>query len=127
MTANPHRGEVTIKLDADYVLRPDFEAAVAIDEQLGSIIDVARRALGDQSLSYREISVIVTEGMRAHGRATGDEMTANAKLKRVQQLIYDAGIYNVSVIVPVMQFLANAVTGGAQAVGNAAATETAKT
>ena len=125
MSANPHRGEVVVKLDADYVLRPDFEAVAAIDEQLGSIIDVTRRALADNSLSFREMSVIILEGMKAQGRATGDEQLVGAKLKRVQHLVFEAGI--LSVIGPVIQFLTNAVIGGAKPEGNAPAAETAKT
>jgi hypothetical protein len=123
--ANPHRGEVTVKLDADYVLRPDFEAVAAIDEQLGSIIDVTRRALAENSLSFREVSVIILEGMKAHGRAANDPTARAFTLKRVQHLVFEAGI--LSVIGPVIQFLSNALIGGAKPEGNAPAAETAKT
>ncbi len=110
--ANAHRGEIKVRLDADYVLRPDFEAMAAIDDQLGSIIDVTRKALTSQSLSFREISVIVCEGIRAHGRATDSRALQCVNLSRVQQLVYEAGL--LSLIEPVLQFLTAAVTGGAE-------------
>jgi hypothetical protein len=123
MTANAHRGEIKITLEgAAYVLRPDFEAAAAIDTQLGSIIDVTRRALAENSLSFREIAVIVCEGMRAQGRATGDQSLIGAKLPRVQQMVFEAGM--VSLQPAVLEFLANAITGGATPAGNAEATAT---
>ena len=120
MTANPHRGEIAIRLDADYVIRPDFEAAAAIDEQLGSIIDVARRALSEKSISYREASIIICEGMKAQGRATDDKTMQAVNLRRVQQLVYEAGM--LTVLGPCLGFLAAAVTGGADA-GNAPAAD----
>ena len=118
--ANAHRGEITIRLDADYVIRPDFEAAAAIDEQLGSIIDVARRALSEKSLSYREASIIICEGMKAQGRAKDDKTMQAVNLRRVQQLVYEAGM--LTVLGPCLGFLAAAVTGGADA-GNAPAAD----
>lgn len=113
MSANSHRGEVSVKLadGVGYVLRPDMTAVVAIEAQCGSIIDLSRRALSGGSLSFGEVSAVVLEGMRAHGRETKNSDLIGANLKKVQQLVFDAGL--VAVVPAVIAFLSAAVTGGA--------------
>jgi hypothetical protein len=113
MAANPHRGEIAVTLGgAEFVLRPDFEAVAAIDSQLGSVMMLTRRAIAQPaSLSLAEMAVVVTEGIKAHGRATGG-VNAHAGLDTVKRMIFDAGIP--SVMEAVLQFLAAAVTGGAK-------------
>ena len=119
MSANPHRGEIAVTLDGrEFVLRPDFEAAAAIDTALGSVVEVARRGVADPAaLSLQELSVILTEGIKASGRAAKSD-DAHVGVQKVKRLIFEAGVP--SVIGPVMQFLALAITGGAKpdATGN---------
>jgi hypothetical protein len=111
--ANPHRGEIAVTLGGvKFVLRPDFEAVAAIDTQLGSVMLLTRRAIAQPaSLSLAELAVVVTEGIKAHGRATGG-VNAHAGLETVKRMIFDAGIP--TVMEPVCRFLAAAVTGGAK-------------
>jgi hypothetical protein len=127
MSANPHRGEYPITLEGhEYTLRLDYEAAAAIDEQLGSILDVAQRALNLGSISMKEMAVIVCEGIKAHGRATANPMLTGSNPDRVGRMIYETGI--IGCIKPVALFLAGALGGGAEAAGNGpAATEAPKT
>lgn len=111
MAANAHRGEIAIRLDADYVLRPDFEAVAAIDEQLGSVLDAARDAAGGK-ISYRVAAVVICEGLKASGRASGDRALQAVNLRRVQELIFDVGL--LTVLEPVSRFLVAAVMGGVE-------------
>ena len=109
--ANKHRGECVVELEgAEYVLRPDFEAVAAIDDQCGSIIELAKRALSTQALSFREVSIVIAEGIKAQGRKTDNIGLKGTKLDRVQKMVFDAGM--VAVLPAVVSFLAAAVTGG---------------
>ena len=119
--ANPHRGEISVKLDgADYPLRPDFDAILAIDEALGGITGLTRRAMTDlSSLTIKELAVVITEGIKAHGRST-KSANAHAGLDTVKRMIVKAGVP--TVLPAVAAFLAAAVTGGVEA-GNAQSPE----
>lgn len=112
-TPNRHRGEIGLTLSGmKLVMRPDFEAVAAIDEQLGSIVGLTRRAIGQpESLSLHELAVIVTEGVRAHGRANKTS-EAHSKLEKIKRMIFETGIP--VAVAPVCQFLGQAVTGGAE-------------
>jgi hypothetical protein len=119
--ANPHRGEISVKLDgADHVLRPDFDAILAIDEGLGGITALTRRAIADvSSLTLQELAVVITEGIKAHGRSTGSA-SAHSGVDTVKRMIVKNGIP--TVLPAVAAFLAAAVTGGVEA-GNAQSPE----
>ncbi len=122
-TPNRHRGEFPITLSGtDYVLRADYEAVAAIDEQLGSVVDVARRAIQDGSLSLREMAVIVCEGIKAGERKKGNPHADSYTARKVSELIFDTGLTDC--LKPVLQFLVSALGGGVTPSGNgAAATE----
>jgi hypothetical protein len=111
--ANAHRGEIEIDLGAagKFALRPDFEAVAAIDAQLGGIIAVAKRTFETNGvgLTLNEMAVIVAEGMKGQARKEG--RTAAAKVEKVAEMIFTAGITNA--IGPCMVVLSNAVMGGA--------------
>lgn len=114
---NGVRGEFPITLEgAEYVLRPDYEAVAAIDEQLGSIVDVARRLNAEGSISLREISVIICEGLKAHGRKTGYEPAKLYTARRVGEMVYATGVHRT--LAPVAQFVLAALNGGSINVGN---------
>lgn len=119
--ANPHRGEISVKLDSEaYVLRPDFDAILAIDEALGGITALTRRAINDvSSLTITELATVITEGIRAHGRSTGSA-SAHSGVEVVKRMIVKSGIP--TVLPAVASFLAAAVTGGVEA-GNAQSPE----
>jgi len=106
---NPARGEFLVTLEGhDYVLRADYDAIAAIDEQLGSIVDVTRRLSSDGSISLREISVVLCEAMKAQGRKTGYAPARQYTARRVGEMVYNTGLH--SVLMPVAKFLVAAPT-----------------
>jgi len=122
MSANAHRGEFPIRLEeTDYVMRADYEAVAAIDEQLGSILDVAQRALTQGSISLREMAVIVCEGLKAHGRKEGNPLVSAYNPRRVGEMIFETGATNC--LKPICQFLVAALNGGVIAGNGEAAAE----
>ena len=111
MTANGLRGEFPITLEgADYVLRADYEAVAAIDEQLGSIVDVAQRFVTQGSISLREMAVIVCEGLKGHGRKVGYKPAEGYTAQKVGRMIFETGAADC--IRPVGEFLIAALNGG---------------
>jgi hypothetical protein len=123
VSANPHRGEIAIRLDGqDRILRPDFEGVAAIDRECGSIIELGMRAY-ERRLSLPELALVITHGLRGAGRAAGDEVLARITQERVAKAIFDTGV--MTVLPPVLAFLGAALAGGKDAPeGNApAATE----
>lgn len=110
--ANAHRGEIEIDLGAagKFVLRPDFEAVAAIDEQVGGVVALAEKVFRQPaSLTLHEAAVIVAECMKGQQRKAGG--TVGANVEKVKRYIYEAGI--VKVIEPCVALLGHAVTGGA--------------
>jgi hypothetical protein len=105
------RGEVTIQLGgADYILLPSFEAVDKIEQQTGrSIMDLATAG---QSLSQHDLAVIVTEGIRAHGRDQKDPLKSAYNVKSVGELIF-AERDRVRLTRDALLFLLNIVQGGA--------------
>jgi hypothetical protein len=109
--ANPLRGEVSVVLNGQpFVMLPSFEAIVQIEEQLGSAMALARKAARTPDmLTLQELAVIITEGIRAHGRDTGST-NAHVGLQKIKKMIFEAG--QPSVLNAVAIFLVAAVTGG---------------
>lgn len=117
------RGEVTIDLDARYVMRPSYEAIEAIENQTGrgvvALVNLA--AQGEMKLS--EAAVIVTECMKAWGKqqlSSGDasseaKSAAGANIKKVAALIYEAGLLKATERCAIV--LMAAATGGVTAAG----------
>lgn len=105
--ANPHRGEQTVEMDgASYTLRPTFEAAVAIEEQLGSLLALTFAIAADgASLTLKQAGVVVTETMRAGGQ--------QASLRKVTELLFNLGYPKV--LPQVVALLTAMVNGGAEA------------
>lgn len=78
MSANPERGEVEIVLSGTtYVLRPTWEALVAIEKAIApkNLVDVVYSANKQShvSLSAFEMAVIVAEGVRAYAKESTEE------------------------------------------------------
>jgi hypothetical protein len=121
--ANKVRGEFPIELaGTTYVLRCDYEAFAAIDDQLGSIVDVAMRATLNNSLSAKEMAVIVCEGMKATGRKEGNKLADAYTARKVGELIFQTGVHNC--VLPVLQFLVASLNGGTIREGNGEAEPT---
>lgn len=113
MAANKTRGEISLELDGcEYVLRPSFEAISAFEAQTNrSLIDLARAA-GEGQLKTGEAAIIVTECIRAHGRATDDKAMASFNTSRVGELMIEAdgGLLIVTKRLELLLFMA--ATGG---------------
>ncbi|MBB5684290.1 GTA-gp10 family protein [Sphingobium boeckii] len=111
MTANALRGEVTLTLDGtEYVLRPSYEATLAVEEQTGkSLLDLAVLA-DDGALTLRQMAIVTTEYIRAWGRETDVKSIAGVQAERIGELIYDTGTILVQPRLAIV--LARATTGG---------------
>lgn len=104
--ANPQRGEVDILLDGkSYPMRPSYETMVAIEKELGSLMAVARRfrSEGEGGITIREAAVIVTEGVKAAGKARKDTMLSGFQVDVVGRKIFEAGLLST----PIFEALAN--------------------
>lgn len=117
------RGHVTLPLDGqEFELRPSRKAIAAIERQTRPLFVLAQDAARG-ALSLDELSVIVTEMMRAYGEAEPqDPLVRHYKgvtLDRVADLIYEAG--QPKVCARVMVVLTGALTGGYTAAGEAKA------
>lgn len=123
MTANKTRGEVSLELEGqEYVLRPSYEAISAFEAQTDrSLIDLARAA-GDGELKLSESAIIVTECIKAHGRATDDKALAAFNAARVGELILqaDGGLLIAMKRLELLLFMA--ATGGYTGSGEVKAT-----
>lgn len=123
MTANKTRGEVSLELEGqEYVLRPSYEAISAFETQTNrSLIDLARAA-GDGELKLSESAIIVTECIKAHGRAIDDKAMAAFNAARVGELILqaDGGLLIAMKRLELLLFMA--ATGGYTGSGEVKAT-----
>lgn len=123
MTANKTRGEVSLGLEGvEYVLRPSYEAISAFETQTNrSLIDLARAA-GDGELKLSESAIIVTECIKAHGRAIDDKAMAAFNAARVGELILqaDGGLLIAMKRLELLLFMA--ATGGYTGSGEVKAT-----
>lgn len=114
--ANRERGEIAIELEGvPHVLRPSYEALVAIEAKAGRSIELLAEAAGDGALSLREAAVVVTECVRAQGKAVGDQSLQHYNEDRVGALIAEAGKLVIVRHLQLLLFLA--ATGGYVASG----------
>jgi len=124
-TINPERGEVGVTLGGKlYPMRPSHEAQVAVERRLGVSLDElftrARRfaeSLHDRGapthgvgLTLREMSVIVAEGAKAAGKERDDKLLQQMNADQCAELIAEKRF---ACFEPVMQFIVNALFGGA--------------
>lgn len=120
-SVRPHvseRGEVALKLDGqDFVLRPSHEAIVEFEALTGQgLMQLARAAL-DGSMRLGVASLIVTECVKAWGRATNSTSAQGVNAARIAELILEAdGGYHVA-LTTVAGMLSLATTGGYTASG----------
>ena len=110
------RGEVTIDLDATYVLRPSFAAIMAAEKATGKSLIQLHDEAATGTMSLETAGILVCEMIKAWGREyrEGDDIAqrhaANSNAKRVTELVYDSGLFAVSARLVVV--LRGAVTGG---------------
>jgi hypothetical protein len=112
------RGRILMPLGGvDYVLRPSWEAIDTIETTLGrSLLELAGDATGGR-LRIAEMAVIVTEMMKAEGKADpqAGPSYSGAKAAKVAELLYEQPTAQVTARLSVL--LVGAVTGGYTAAG----------
>jgi hypothetical protein len=108
VTANPHRGEVAVRIGArDLVLRPTFEAMAEIEATLGQGLVPLTRRVVQRDFGARDVAAVLLAGANAALRP-GERL----KPEDVQKAVADAGV--LGFVGPIVAFLANCLTGGAE-------------
>jgi hypothetical protein len=123
MTDANTRGEVTIDLDATYVMRPSYEAVEAIEAGTGhgvvALVNLAARG----EMTLKQAAIVVTECIRAWGKQqqaegnASDEArsAAGARAEKVGRLIHEHGLVSATERCAIV--LMGAATGGVTATG----------
>lgn len=103
MIANPHRGEVEIRLAGKtHILRPSFAAIVETEARTGSgVIELVRR-LGANKGRITDLAAVITAGLRGVG--------APADYDRVAEQVFRSRVTDTLALV--LAFLIQAVSGG---------------
>jgi hypothetical protein len=116
--ANEKRGEVVLVLDgAEMVLRPSYEAIEAFEGLTGKgLLELAREALSNK-LRLGETAQIVTECVRAWGRATGTKSMQGVNSGRIAELILESDGGFIVALQTVAGMLAMATTGNYTSAG----------
>ena len=122
MAANPEqqvikldeRGQLSIRLDAEYLLRPSVEAILEVERETRlSLFDLATLAANSR-MPLEQMSIAVAAFMRAQGRANPDDPLKTsylgAKAENLAGMIMEAGIPRIMGGLAVL--LAGAVNGG---------------
>lgn len=126
--ASEDRGEVSLVLDgATMVLRPSYEAIVAFEASTDKgLLELARAAI-EGKMRLADLSQVVTECIRAWGRATQQPSIAASNAVRIGQLIAEAEGGMARVLGIVSGMLSMAVTGNFTASGEVKAGTTTTT
>ena len=112
-TANEIRGEVSIDLDGvAYVLRPSYEAGAAIEQATGRSLMELAVAADASRMPLSQMSIVVTEYIKAWGRETGNTATEHFEAKRIGELIHDGAGGILAAMPRVALVLTRAVSGG---------------
>ncbi len=115
-TANPERGEITVELEGvPHVLQPSYQAQVAIEQQTGLSLEQLSDGAGRSAMSIEHMAIIVTECVRAHGRATKNGTLSAYTAERVGECIVESGKLMIAKRLELLLYLA--VTGGYRASG----------
>ena len=119
------RGQLTVPLDADYTLRPSYDAIEEAEIETGkSLYDLATLASTGRMM-VRDMATVTAAMMRAHGRAQPEDPLKSsylgAKAENVAPLIYEAGPPRIQIRLAIL--LAGALTGGYTSSGEAKTSE----
>jgi hypothetical protein len=110
--ANLERGEVPITLGGKtYPMRGSMTACEVIESKIGPICGLLPKLADKRALSLDELSIIVTESIKAAGKEHEDDMLKAMQVDRIKPLIYDAGLWPVTEVVSVL-LLSMALGGG---------------
>jgi hypothetical protein len=123
MTEANTRGEVTIDLDATYIMRPSYEAIEQIEAATGRGVVALVNLAAQGEMTLKQAAIIVTECIKAWGRkaiADGDNSpearsAQGARAQRVGKLIHEHGLVNATERCAIV--LMAAATGGVTASG----------
>jgi hypothetical protein len=119
------RGQITVPLDADYVLRPSYEAISSIERQLGLSLHVLADLATTSRLNLEQMGVIVAEMMHAFGKASPEDAMVSTYRgctpEKVSELIFEAS--PAKVMARIVPLLIGALTGGYDASGELKATK----
>jgi hypothetical protein len=89
VSANPHRGEASLKVGGEtIVIRPSFGALVAVEEELGPLFALVERA-SEGRLCLSEM-VALFDHMSRHGRPGG------VTRERIGEAIIERGLAGVT-------------------------------
>lgn len=115
--ANEERGEISIELEGvPHVLRPDYTAQIAIERATGHTIQHLAQICGSTGLKIEQAAVVVTECVKAQGRAIGDSALQAFTATSVGECLVDTGMLQVGARLELLLYLA--ATGGYTAQGN---------
>ena len=113
------RGQVSIRLDAEYVLRPSVEAIMEAERETAlSLFDLATLAANSR-MRLDQMGIVTAAFMRAQGKASPDDPLKTsylgAKPEKLAGLIMEAGAPRIMGALTVI--LAGAINGGYTSAG----------
>ena len=115
------RGEVSLRLaGVDYDLLPDFKAVDNIERQTGQ--SALQLLQSGDAITQHQLAIILTEGIRASGRASNDAMLQAYNVQAVSEQIF-AERDRVRLTRTALLFLINIVGGGSDPGKSGAATD----
>lgn len=116
MFANAVRGEVDLDLGGvTFTLRPSYEAVVACEDATGLSLTELALASDDGSLKIGAAAVVVTEMVKAWGKAEKRSSAIGVDRTKIGKLIFDLGVMHVLPRIAIV--LLNAASGGVDAQG----------
>jgi len=114
--ANETRGEFPITLEGvAYTMRPSYEALVQMEQKTGCALSILRMAANAHALAIENAAIVVTEGIKAEGKATNNATLQQFSPERVGALLIDGGLEPVFDVIARMLDLA--LTGGVTELG----------
>jgi hypothetical protein len=110
-------GQLSVMLDAEYMLRPSRQAITDIEHGTGKSLSQLAVQAGSLTLSVAELGFAVAEMMKAYAVDNREAAPSyrNAKAERCADLIYENGPVDVSRRLAVI--FVGALTGGYTAAG----------
>lgn len=120
--ASPDRGEHEIELaGVTYLLRPSHAAMQTIEIETGHSLLALMRMADRGDLTLETIGIMLAELIRA-GADADDQATRHVSSEKIGELAYEQGLPRIIARLTVL--LADAISGGRDAEGNAKAAPT---
>lgn len=116
MSANAVRGEVDLDLGGmTFTLRPSYEAVVACEDATGMSLTEMALAADDGSLKIGAASTVVTEMIKAWGKAEKRASAIGVDRAKIGKLIFALGVMHVLPRIAIV--LLTAASGGVDVSG----------